>query len=69
MSDPIRLSINGMACAGCVTAVEDTLKAVPGVSSAVVNLGERTAMVEGEGVSADTLTEAVRKAGLSLIHI
>lgn len=63
MSDPIRLSINGMACAGCVTAVEDTLKAVPGVSSAVVNLGERTAMVEGEGVSADTLTEAVRKAG------
>jgi len=63
MGDPIRLSINGMACAGCVTAVEDALKAVPGVSSAVVNLGERTALVEGEGVSADALIEAVRKAG------
>ncbi len=63
MSDPIRLSINGMACAGCVTVVEDALKTVPGVSSAVVNLGERTAIVEGEGVSADALVEAVRKAG------
>jgi len=63
MGDPVRLSINGMACAGCVTAVEDALKAVPGVSSAVVNLGERTALVEGEGVSADALIEAVRKAG------
>ncbi len=63
MSDPIRLSINGMACAGCVTAVEDALKAVPGVTSAVVNLGERTALIEGEGLDADSLIEAVRKAG------
>ena len=63
MSDPIRLSINGMACAGCVSAVEDALKSVPGVRSATVNLGERTALVEGEGVSADALVEAVRKAG------
>ena len=63
MSDPIRLSINGMACAGCVSAVEDALKSVPGVRSATVNLGERTALVEGDGVSADALVEAVRKAG------
>ncbi len=63
MAETIRLSISGMACAGCVTAVEDALKSVPGVTSASVNLGERTALVEGEGVSAEALIEAVRKAG------
>ncbi|MCP4271225.1 MAG: heavy-metal-associated domain-containing protein, partial [Gammaproteobacteria bacterium] len=40
-----RLSIGGMACAGCVSAVEEALTSVDGVKSAVVNLGERTANV------------------------
>ena len=40
-----RLSIGGMACAGCVSAVEEALTGVVGVQSAVVNLGERTANV------------------------
>ncbi len=61
--DEIRLSISGMACAGCVSAVEQALQAVPGVSSAMVNLAERTALVQGEGIDADTLIEAVRKGG------
>ena len=59
--DEIRLSISGMACAGCVSAVEQALQAVPGVSSAMANLAERTALVQGEGIDADTLIEAVRK--------
>ncbi len=61
--DEIRLSIAGMSCAGCVKAVEDALAAVPGVTSAMVNLGERTALVQGEGIEAQTLIEAVRKGG------
>ena len=59
----VRLSISGMACAGCVSAVEEALAAVPGVGSAMVNLAERTALVQGEGIDADTLIQAVRKAG------
>ncbi len=62
MSEPIRLSIAGMACAGCVSAVENALKEVPGVAEATVNLGERTATVSGT-VDADALIEAVKKAG------
>ncbi len=62
MSEPVRLSIAGMACAGCVSAVENSLKEVPGVVEANVNLGERTALVEGD-VDAAELVAAVKKAG------
>ncbi|MGD8644193.1 MAG: cation transporter, partial [Chromatiales bacterium] len=57
-----RLSIGGMSCAGCVGAVEQALRGVPGVVSAAVSLGERTARVQG---SADVvaLVDAVRAAG------
>ena len=62
MSQQIRLSIAGMSCAGCVAAVENSLSAVPQVTEAVVNLGERTATVSGEA-SAEQLIAAVKQAG------
>ena len=68
MSEPIRLSIAGMSCAGCVSAVENALKAVPGVEDAVVNLGERTATVTGSA-SAEDLIEAIRKAGYNAAEL
>ncbi len=58
----IRLSIGGMSCAGCVAAVEDALRRVPGVRTAQVNFAEHTAQVEGE-VAAEALVTAVRQAG------
>lgn len=60
----IRLSITGMMCAGCVSAVETALTAVPGVTQANVNLAERTAMVLGE-VDSDLLKQAVQKVGFN----
>ncbi len=56
-----RLSISGMSCAGCVSAVENALLGVPGVTEATVNLVERSATVTG---SADpqALIAAVRAA-------
>lgn len=63
MSEPIRLSISGMSCAGCVSAVEQALIEGDDVESALVNLGERTATIVGEGVSADALIKAVQRAG------
>ena len=39
------LQIQGMSCAGCVSSVERSLKSVPGVSEAVVNLPNETARV------------------------
>lgn len=60
----IRLSITGMMCAGCVSAVETALTAVPGVTQANVNLAERTAMVQGE-IDSDLLKQAVQKVGFN----
>ena len=50
-----RLSVTGMHCAGCVSRVEQALKAVPGVSEANVNLGERTATVRGTASAAQLI--------------
>ncbi len=62
MSQESRLSIAGMACAGCVSAVEQALQAVPGVENATVNLGERTAIVDGTA-NVEALIAAVVTAG------
>lgn len=62
MSQKHQLSINGLSCAGCVTAVEKALNAVVGVEKASVNFAEHTAMVEGN-VLVERLLAAVKKAG------
>jgi Cu+-exporting ATPase len=60
--DPIRLSVSGMSCAGCVATVENALKAVTGVVDATVNFAEHTASVQGDA-AADALVQAVKDAG------
>ncbi len=60
----VRLSIAGMMCAGCVSSVEEALTGVEGVTVAHVNLGERTATVEGN-FDIKALEESVKKAGFT----
>ncbi len=62
MTAPLRLSIAGMMCAGCVSSVEAALKQVAGVESANVNLAERTALIIGNA-QPETLLMAVKQAG------
>ncbi|MFT5506530.1 MAG: Cu+-exporting ATPase, partial [Gammaproteobacteria bacterium] len=62
MSIPMRLSISGMSCAGCVASVENAIKNVDGVLLVNVNFAEHTATIEG-AASAETLMKAVRDAG------
>lgn len=59
---PTELSIEGMTCASCVGRVERALKAVPGVTEAVVNLATERATILG---TADTapLIAAIVDAG------
>ena len=59
------LTVSGMTCAGCASAVESALKAVPGVSAASVNLSTHEARVTHDlaGVNEDTLIAAVKNAG------
>ncbi len=56
------LSVEGMTCASCVGRVERALKAVPGVSTAVVNLATERATVRGTADAA-ALVAAVEEAG------
>lgn len=66
LSNPhgIKLQVTGMTCASCVSRVEKTLKAVPGVQAASVNLATEEAAVSADGsVNAGALAAAVRKAG------
>ena len=66
LSNPlaIKLQVTGMTCASCVMRVEKTLKAVPGVQRASVNLATEEASVNADpSVTADSLTESIRKAG------
>ncbi|NUZ08426.1 heavy metal translocating P-type ATPase [Piscinibacter koreensis] len=66
VTDPngITLQVMGMTCASCVLRVEKTLKAVPGVRDASVNVATEQASVQADAaVSPDALAAAVRKAG------
>jgi P-type Cu+ transporter len=62
ISKELRLSILGMSCAGCVSAVETALAAVPGVVSVDVNFADHSALVKGHA-DPEALKKAVKDAG------
>lgn len=61
----ISLSITGMSCGGCVSAVKKALSSVPGVESAEVDLQSASAKVAvgTAAVPIDKLILAVKLAG------
>ena len=66
----LRLTVGDMTCASCVGRVEKTLRKVPGVLSAQVNLATETAEVHTtNGALLPALIAAVQKAGYSATAI
>lgn len=62
--------VRGMHCASCALTVEQALKTVPGVTHAVVNAVNETALVTGGvEVTAEKLIEAVAQTGYRLITL
>ena len=59
--------VEGMTCASCVRRVEKALAAVPGVSSAVVNLATEEATIIADGVKEETLASALQARGYRLV--
>ncbi|OGF97778.1 MAG: hypothetical protein A3F83_15880 [Candidatus Glassbacteria bacterium RIFCSPLOWO2_12_FULL_58_11] len=61
----LSLKIEGMACEGCASAVQNALAEATGVSSAKVDLSAKSALVRYDSAEADPgkLIAAVVKAG------
>lgn len=60
------LNIRGMTCAVCAQRIEKTVKKLPGIETATVNLAAETLSVEyGAGVTLSAIQEAVTKIGNS----
>lgn len=57
------INITGMACAGCAAKVKKALEAVPGVKSVNVELAEKRAVVDVEGVADQVLLDTVNAIG------
>ena len=66
-----RFLIEGMHCASCISKVEKSLKALPGVTDAVVNLATREAcVVHGlDGPGEARFREAIDRVGFSYKEI
>ena len=62
---PVRLQVDGMTCASCVSRVERALKKVPGVAAAEVNLATERAEVRlgPDAPEPAALAAAIEKAG------
>ncbi len=66
----LALQVDGMTCAACVARVEKTLRKIPGVEAASVNLATGKATVRADAaVPAATLAEAVGKAGYDAVEV
>ncbi len=58
-----------MGQVNCTGSVEKALKDVAGVSSVSVDLASKTATVEAEGVSDETLKKVVTDTGFEVVGI
>lgn len=63
------VAILGMMCAGCSARVEKTLRALPGITTANVNLPARTAFVEydPQQISLKQMSEAITAIGYDMV--
>ena len=57
-----KLKIDGMTCLNCVTHVQKSLEAVPGVTNATVTLDDG-AVIEHQGADEKELVRAVEARG------
>lgn len=68
MSNEIKLSIPGMKCNGCVSAIEKALADEPGVIRSEVDLATKTALVESD-LSLSVLSETIKAAGFDATEL
>lgn len=65
--DHLTFDITGMTCAACSARVEKVLSRQAGVAEAHVNLALERADIEGDGLDAAALAEAISRAGFGAV--
>jgi len=68
MSNTIKLSIPGMKCNGCVSAIEKALGEQAGVIKSEVDLASKSALIESDA-SLVALLDAIKAAGFDATEL
>jgi Cu+-exporting ATPase len=68
MSNTIKLSIPGMKCNGCVSAIEKALGEQAGVIKSEVDLASKSALIESDASLVDLL-DAIKTAGFDATEL
>ncbi|MDA0182416.1 copper ion binding protein [Solirubrobacter phytolaccae] len=63
MADTLTYRVDGMSCNHCVVAVSGEVGRVPGVSTVDVDLDTKLVRVDGAGIDASAVVEAIDEAG------
>ena len=64
------LGIEGMHCMGCVGRATRALEGLDGITSAKVDLGKKSAVVDMTGeVSEETMKDALKEVELELVSV
>ena len=62
----VKITVLGMSCSACSSAVERAVKKVEGVETATVNLTQKLLVVEGE-FDYNKIVKAVKNAGFKAV--
>jgi copper chaperone/Cu+-exporting ATPase len=60
------MTIEGMSCGGCVSAVRTVLGRLPGTGQAHVEIGSAVVEYDGDLASLEAMRKAVEKAGFTV---
>ncbi|MGM0593134.1 MAG: heavy-metal-associated domain-containing protein [Pseudomonadota bacterium] len=58
-----QFTVKNVKCGGCVSAIEDGLKTLPGVTNVEVSIDSGAVTVSGDGLSREQLSEKLEQLG------
>lgn len=64
----VKLKIEGMSCAHCVSAVTKALKEIPGVADAKVEIGAAEVTYDPEKATVEAMKAAVAEEGYEVVR-
>ena len=65
--EPVTVTISGMSCGHCVTAVTKALSALPGVSVQNVEVGSASVLIEPGVGALSSVESAIHAAGFDVV--